>query len=228
MYRYFRTRHNLKIKRIVLILFCFFLSNLVSAQSGTITSVGNGNWNADATWANVNVTRTGTITCSTGSTTVTGTGTLFLTQLTVGSVIQRTNGNAIGTVASIASNTSLTLVANAGTNQTNQAYRTSAGPPSPVDTVVIDDGDDVTVNLNSVCAALTIASGGNDSTLIISGTNSLTVNGIVTINNGTGTGDNKIIEVGSGTLTCNSVVMADTTNDNRDSEIDCPQLPIIK
>jgi hypothetical protein len=34
--------------------------------------------------------------------------------------------------------------------------------------------------------------------------------------------------VGSGTLTCNSVVMADTTNDNRDSEIDCPQLPIIK
>ncbi|WP_396151493.1 beta strand repeat-containing protein [Flavobacterium sp.] len=209
----------MKIKRIVLILFCFFLSNLVSAQSGTITSVGNGNWNADATWANVNVTRTGTITCSTGSTTVTGTGTLFLTQLTVGSVIQRTNGNAIGTVASIASNTSLTLVANAGTNQTNQAYRTSAGPPSPVDTVVIDDGDDVTVNLNSVCAALTIASGGNDSTLIISGTNSLTVNGIVTINNGTGTGDNKIIEVGSGTLTCNSVVMADTTNDNRDSEI---------
>jgi len=79
--------HNLKIKRIVLILFCFFLSNLVSAQSGTITSVANGNWNADATWANVNVTRTETITCSTGSTTFTGTGTLFLTQLTVGSVI---------------------------------------------------------------------------------------------------------------------------------------------
>ena len=111
------------------------------------------------------------------------------------------------------SNTSLTLTTNAGSNQTSQAYRTISGPPSPVDTVIIDDNDDVTVNLNSVCAALTIALGGNDSTLIISGTNSLTVNGVVTINNGTGTGDNKIIEVGSGTLTCNSVVMADSNAD---------------
>lgn len=213
-----RLRH-LKITRLVVVLFCFFLSNLAFAQSGTVTSGASGNWNADATWVNINITRSGTISCSTGSTTVTGTGTLFLTELTVGSVIQRTNGNAIGTVAAINSNTSLTLTANAGTNQTNQAYRTISGPPSPVDTVIIDDNDDVTVNLNSVCATLTIASGGNDSTLIISGTNSLTVNGVVTINNGTGSGDNKIIQVGSGTLTCNSVVIADSTNDNRDSEI---------
>lgn len=210
---------HLKRTKFVVMLFCFFLSNLVSAQSGTITSVATGNWNADATWANVNVTRTGTISCSTGSTTVTGSGTLFLTELTVGSVIQRTNGNAIGTVAAINSNTSLTLTANAGSNQTSQAYRTISGPPSPVDTVIIDDNDDVTVNVNSICAALTIASGGNDSTVIISGTNSLTVNGVITINNGTGSGDNKIIQVGAGSLTCNSVSIADTTNDNRDSEI---------
>lgn len=131
-----RLRH-LKRTGFVVMLFCFFLSNLVTAQSGTITSVANGNWNADATWANVNVTRTGTISCSTGSTTVTGSGTLFLTELTVGSVIQRTNGNAIGTVAAINSNTSLTLTTNAGSNQTSQAYRTISGPPSPVDTVLL-------------------------------------------------------------------------------------------
>ncbi|MEM0541173.1 hypothetical protein WFZ85_00945 [Flavobacterium sp. j3] len=139
---------NSKLGSTVFILFCFFLSNLALAQSGTVTSGANGNWNADATWVNINITRSGTISCSTGSTTVTGSGTLFLTELTVGSVIQRTNGNAIGTVAAINSNTSLTLTTNAGSNQTSQAYRIISGPPSPVDTVIIDNNDDVTVNLN--------------------------------------------------------------------------------
>ena len=56
---------------------------------------------------------TGTITTSATSTTVTGTGTSFTTQLAVGSALYDNNMNLIGVVASIASNTSLTLTANA-------------------------------------------------------------------------------------------------------------------
>jgi hypothetical protein len=211
--------HNSKFATTTIILFCLFFVANAFGQSGTVTSGASGNWNSDATWVNININRTGTITCATGSTTVTGTSTLFLTQLTVGSVITSQGGTTVGTVASITNNTSLTLTVNASNNLTNSTYRTTAGPPSPVDTVIVDDLDDVTVNLNSVCAALTINTGGNDSNLIISGTNSLAVTGAITINNGTGNGDNKYIEVGTGTLSCASVVIADTTNDNRDSEI---------
>jgi trimeric autotransporter adhesin len=85
--------------------------------------------------------------------------------------------------------------------------------------VVIPNNFNVTVNIAAVCNSFTINSGGNDNTITISGSNSLTVTGVVTINNGTGSGDNKIIQVGAGTLSCASVVIADTTDDNRDSEI---------
>jgi hypothetical protein len=56
---------------------------------------------------------TGTITTSSTSSTVTGTGTAFSTQLVVGSCLYDDNMNLIGQVASISSNTSLTLTANA-------------------------------------------------------------------------------------------------------------------
>lgn len=56
---------------------------------------------------------TGTITASASSTTITGSGTLFNTELAVGSNIYNSQDVYIGTVASIASNTSLTLSANA-------------------------------------------------------------------------------------------------------------------
>jgi hypothetical protein len=56
---------------------------------------------------------TGTLTTSATSTSVTGTGTTFSTQLAVGSCLYDNNMVLIGQVASIASNTSLTLTANA-------------------------------------------------------------------------------------------------------------------
>jgi hypothetical protein len=56
---------------------------------------------------------TGTITASTSSTTVTGVGTLFNTELAVGSVLYNSQDVLIGSVASIGSNTSLTLASNA-------------------------------------------------------------------------------------------------------------------
>ena len=57
---------------------------------------------------------TGTITASTSSTTVTGVGTAFTTQLEVGSNLYNSSDVLIGKVASIASNTSLTLSSNSG------------------------------------------------------------------------------------------------------------------
>ena len=57
---------------------------------------------------------TGTITASTSSTTVTGVGTAFTTELAVGSNLYNSSDVLIGKVASIASNTSLTLSSNSG------------------------------------------------------------------------------------------------------------------
>lgn len=70
---------------------------------------------------------TGTLTYNTTSTTVTGTSTLFQTQLT-GNVVNLLVGNVyVGTVNSITSNTSLTLVSNASSNATTNAYTYNFG-----------------------------------------------------------------------------------------------------
>jgi hypothetical protein len=74
--------------------------------------------NTNITTINGTASSGGTITCSTGSTTVTGVSTVFTTDIgsgTVGSgtVLRKTDGTFIGVVASVASNTSLTLVSNA-------------------------------------------------------------------------------------------------------------------
>ena len=65
---------------------------------------------------------TGTITASTSSTTVTGVGTLFTTELAVGANIYNSQDVLIGAVASIASNTSLTLSTNAAVAVTGSSY----------------------------------------------------------------------------------------------------------
>lgn len=70
---------------------------------------------------------TGTITAATNSTTVTGSGTSFTTETAVGRRLYDSNGDLIGTVASIASNTSLTLVRNALVAVSAAAYKTSLG-----------------------------------------------------------------------------------------------------
>ena len=64
---------------------------------------------------------TGTITSSTGNATVTGTGTFFLLQFIPGDTIYSNTHVYIGTVSSIASNTSLTLTANGAVTQSPTA-----------------------------------------------------------------------------------------------------------
>lgn len=62
----------------------------------------------------------GTVTTTSGNTAVTGTSTLFLSTFQPGDTIQYNSENRI--VSSIASNTALTLTANAGSSNTNVAY----------------------------------------------------------------------------------------------------------
>jgi len=66
--------------------------------------------------------RTGTISCTTDSKTVTGSGTLFSSSLAAGSILVDSLGAVIGTVGTIASNTSLTLIDNAAVALTASGY----------------------------------------------------------------------------------------------------------
>jgi hypothetical protein len=170
---------------IILLLLHLLALNAATSFAQTRTSTTNGNWSAAATWVNTNITRTGNVSSSTASTTVTGAGTSFLTDLSVGSVITTTGGAAIGTVLSIASNSSLTLNANASTTQTNQPYRTTSGPPSPIDAVIIASGNTVTVNGTFACTSLLLNSGGNATAFLAfaAGSPTLTVSGAVTVGN---------------------------------------------
>jgi hypothetical protein len=95
--------------------------------------------------------------------------------------------------------------------------------PTSAHDVVIPNGSTaalatVSVNTAAVCNTFTVSGGGNANTITISGTNSLTVNGAITLNAPTAN-TIKIIDVGAGTLTCGSVTIADTSNQNRDCEI---------
>jgi lysophospholipase L1-like esterase len=77
-----------------------------------------------------NLTLTGYITSSTSSASITGTSSKFLTEIRVGDILYGNVGSGffqIGTVLSIASDTSLTLTANAlSTNTGYQAYTTNS------------------------------------------------------------------------------------------------------
>jgi len=100
-------------------------SNLVNQQAASLPSVADATVEklAQLILTDGEVSRTGSINANTASATVTGTGTLFTTELSVGTLIKNSAGAIIGTVASIASNTSLTLSANAAVAVTAGAYK---------------------------------------------------------------------------------------------------------
>lgn len=69
-----------------------------------------------------NITGIGTFTSSTASATVTGVGTSFLQELCPLDIIYNLNYQTVGTVSSIASNTSLTLTTNAAITATGSSF----------------------------------------------------------------------------------------------------------
>lgn len=203
---------NRALSRNALLLFVLIIniSVLAPLHAATITAAATGNWSATA-WPNT--TRTGQITTSNASPNVTGVGTSFLTQVSVGNIIKTVGNVVIGTVLSVNSNTSITLTANAASNNTNINFNVQGIGPG--DDAVISGNFTVTLDgnysINSVAVnasttangtsrltigafTLTVANnvtmqGGNNasrlSTILFNNNSSvLTVGGSVTIGNG--------------------------------------------
>lgn len=193
----------------ILILF-LLINNCLSAQN--ISSATSGNWNAASTWKAIS--RTGTVTTSSVSTSVTGTGTSFTTELAVGSILQTTGGSVIGTVASISSNTSLTLVANAASSNTNIAYKAQIVPTS-TSTVTISSGHTITVAATANAGAVTLNSSVSSSAINLSGSNTLTITGDLAIDASFIANNNSnAVNVNAGTLTVggNIIITGGTLN----------------
>jgi large repetitive protein len=163
------------------------------AASLNIASVKSGTWEATA-WPNT--PRSGTISVTAGNSTLIGTGTAFLTELSVGNIIKTTTNIQVGTVASIASDTQLTLSNVPATTRTNIPYNVQG--VGPADNVTIASTHIVTIAANAVnqTGTVTVNSGGTltvshpgttFSTLIVSGLVSgdddIAV-GTLTVNNG--------------------------------------------
>ncbi|HWP81423.1 MAG TPA: hypothetical protein VNN76_02095 [Bacteroidota bacterium] len=103
-----------------------------------------------------------------------------------------------------------------GTGNWSDPARWSAGVPTSATDASIANGANCTVDVNGVAASLTIVGGNANTTVTISGTNSLTIGGAVTINAPTANNINKTIAVGAGSLSAASVSMATTTANTRD------------
>lgn len=116
-----------------------------------------------------NVELTGTVTCATTSNTVTGSGTLFLTELGIGYWIGNTTGNSVGIVKSIASNTSLTLTANAAVAITAATARLS---PYGVPYTIANANSEV-IPANTVENSIIVGQGNIVSYLSLAGANSI-------------------------------------------------------
>jgi hypothetical protein len=116
-----------------------------------------------------NVALTGTVTCATNSNTVTGSGTLFLTELGIGYWIGNTTGNSVGIVKSIASNTSLTLTANAAVAITAATARLN---PYGVPYTVANANSEV-IPANTVENSIIVGQGNIVSYLSLAGANSI-------------------------------------------------------
>ncbi|TDD99604.1 T9SS sorting signal type C domain-containing protein [Flavobacterium cellulosilyticum] len=184
----------------------FFLFFLETVSFGsTITSTTSGNWASALTWASVSMT--GTITTSTTTINISGAGTSFLTELAVGSILITSGGNTIGTVANIASNTSLTLVANANSNNTDILYKAQVVPTSK-DDVLISDGTTVTLNVSAVMRSVIVNNGAtlNVNSGLVFKVGSETVLGNFTVNSG------GMFSLGSGSDKSTVIVYGNYTN----------------
>ena len=85
--------------------------------------------------------------------------------------------------------------------------------PTSADAVTINNGISVTVDVAATCASLTTVNTGG---ITISGSNSLTVTGLITMARPGTNATNFTIAVGAGTLSCGSLTMAATTTTRND------------
>ena len=182
----------------------------VFAQGSTFTtkSPGGGDWTQISSWKKTSSsTGTGNIKISKNSKNLTGISTLFSSELVVGSVIKSSSGTTIGTIASIASNTSATLVSNTASSYggtsglaftiINTTDATSL--PASQDDIVVSSGSTINVSTNINCNSISFLSTNSTNSIInIGNTGVLNVAKSITIARST-SGKNSI-SVGSGVL----------------------------
>jgi redox-regulated HSP33 family molecular chaperone len=192
-------------------------SNNASANyrlKGSTTSRASAAWNVSTTWTGS--TKTGTITTSTLSTTVTGSGTRFTTELQAGDAVYLGDGTTlVGTIASITSDTTLTLQANAASTNSGVAY-TGGRVPTSLDDVTIAAGNAVTVPAAYAASAQSLlinAAGSSQSVALLASSSSLTVTGNVDLTQPTN-GNNTQLMVDTGTATIGGNLDFNTTATN--------------
>ncbi len=205
-----KTRIIKSTREFLAILFNLFF--LTQAHAATITSSATGNWSTATTWAVPLANDPGTLSSSTASKTVTGSSLAsFTTTLSVGNQILSPTNIVIGTVASIESATSLTLVANASLGLSNTNWKSRG--IGPVDLVIIGAGHTITVDGDYTCATLSFATATTSNVLNISGSNKLTITGALSMPVAS-TNMHSVVNVNNGTLSCGSLTTAgvDATN----------------
>ena len=107
-------------------------------------------------------------------------------------------------------------------NWNNTATWGGAAVPIAADTVTINAGVTVTVNTAAVCTSMTLIGGAANSAarVTISGANTLTVSGAITINGQTsGAGSPNYVDVAAGTLSAGSLALAGTTSPTRFTQL---------
>ncbi len=102
-----------------------------------------------------------------------------------------------------------------GTGNWTDAGRWNNGIPGVSDSVLIANGANCTINTAANCRALTILNGSTNTTVTISGSNSLNITRSLNFLNPGRSGITKRLNVNAGTLTAGSMVMANNTSNSR-------------
>ncbi len=205
------SRHERARRKIPLALLAVTVMLAAPARAGaqTITSSVSGSWDAVDTWTAID--RTGTITTATVSTVVTGVGTAFLTEIAVGDRILKSDRlTSIGIVASVISNTSLTLVANAASTNTNIAFSARKIPAAAND-VVIGTGETVTIPAAFAAEAASLTIDAASAVALLAGSTSLTVGGNVDLMQPANANNTQLI-VDAGTVSVGGNLSFNTTS----------------
>lgn len=92
--------------------------------------------------------------------------------------------------------------------------------PTSSDSVLIPDGRNVTIDVAAVCQSLTIQTGSANTTLTISGSNSLSVTNLIKLDAVSPTNNrNHTIAIGAGTVSCRAIEFGDNKSSTRVSQI---------
>ncbi len=195
----------------VVFYFILLLINIQNTTAANINSIQSGNWSDPNTWQ-ITVTKPGTIVALTNSRIVTGSAIAnFTNNISVGNQLLNTSNQIIGIVESIQSATQLTLVSNAAFPMNNAGWNSRG--IGPIDLAFISSGNTVTVDGNFSCAGLTMEIANASTILEILGTNTLTINGNLLMNE-PNSGNQSIINVGAGTINCVNLNMKATVAGN--------------